>query len=394
MAAISARHLFTSDRVRRATTAFIGRERELKSLGTAPPRAHAVDGRVADSPFVSLRYHVDTWATDLDELVVDVQRDLAEVNEHRARVMQSLRRNEEMRRHVLNALHRYSVHDVVRCFHDGLALTGELGRIEEQAAGLKRRLDAVTAEQSTFRAVADVLRQVAASGGIAINERGSRLSQASRRIFQIVDEEHEATARAILDGPMQSLSDAAFAAELATHTVDTDPAAAAEHASRCRAASVEAARELDALVKRLRPVDQQRSLTDSLRRMLRESSAGPAAHVRVIGQERRLPALVEVTVFRIVEEAVDNAVRHGHSERIDVLLSFNNDRVVVVVKDDGDGFDVVATEARLGRTRGLGLIEMHERAALTGSRLEVRSLIGAGTEVRMMLAQRAGARAG
>jgi signal transduction histidine kinase len=48
----------------------------------------------------------------------------------------------------------------------------------------------------------------------------------------------------------------------------------------------------------------------------------------------------------------------------------------------------------LGRTRGLGLIEMHERAALAGTRLEVRSLIGAGTEVRMMLAQRAGARAG
>ena len=343
---------------------------------------------------MGLRYHVDTWATDLDELVVDVQRDLAEVNEHRARVMQNLRRNEEMRRHVLNALHRYSMRDVVRCFHDGLALTEELGRVEEQAAGLKRRLAAVTAEQTTFRAVAGVLRQVAASGGIAINERGSRLTQASRRIYQIVDEEHEATARAILDGPMQSLSDAAFAAELATHTLATDPAVAAEHAARCRAAAIEAARELDGLVRRLRPVDQKRSLTESLRSLLQESSAGRAAHVRVIGQERRLPALTEVTVFRIVEEAVDNAVRHGHSERIDVLLSFNNDRVVVVVKDDGDGFDVVATEARLGRTRGLGLIEMHERAALTGSRLEVRSLIGAGTEVRMMLAQRAGARAG
>src|SRR6202011_3064443 len=206
-----------------------------------------------------------------------------------------------MRRHVLNALHRYSVHDVVRCFHDGLALTGELGRIEEQAAGLKRRLDAVTAEQSTFRAVADALRQVAASGGIAINERGSLLTQASRRIYQIVDEEHEATARAILDGPMQSLSDAAFAAELATHTVDSDPEAAAEHASRCRAASIEAARELDGLVRRLRPVDQQRSLTDSLRTMLRESSAGPAAHVRVIGQERSLPPLVEGTAVPLAE---------------------------------------------------------------------------------------------
>ena len=50
--------------------------------------------------------------------------------------------------------------------------------------------------------------------------------------------------------------------------------------------------------------------------------------------------------------------------------------------DHGEGFDVGATEARLGRTRSLGLISMRERAENVGGTLEIRSALGAGTEVR------------
>jgi signal transduction histidine kinase len=60
--------------------------------------------------------------------------------------------------------------------------------------------------------------------------------------------------------------------------------------------------------------------------------------------------------------------------------------VTAVVKDDGDGFDVTATEARLGRSRALGLIEMRERVRLVGGRLELRSILGLGTEVRATVA--------
>ena len=59
--------------------------------------------------------------------------------------------------------------------------------------------------------------------------------------------------------------------------------------------------------------------------------------------------------------------------------------VVAVVKDDGDGFDVGATDARLGRTDGLGMIQMRERAALVGGRVQVRSGLGLGTEVRVTI---------
>ena len=74
---------------------------------------------------------------------------------------------------------------------------------------------------------------------------------------------------------------------------------------------------------------------------------------------------------------------HSHATRVDLIVSFHAGRLIVVVKDDGDGFDVVATEARLGRSRTVGLIEMRERARLVDGRLEIRSIPGIGTEVRL-----------
>ncbi len=356
----------------------------MRTPEAATQDARGIDARVADSPLVGLRYHVDAWAADLEVQVEQVQQRIATIAASRSTLIQALRDNEDMRRHVLRALHRYAAPDVVRCFHEGLALGAELARLDEEAAGFKRRLEAAASQRDTFRSIAATLRRLAASGTVAVNERSSRMSQASRQIFQIGDEEHEEMTRAILDGPMQRLTDAAFEAELAGQLVAGDSDAAVKHASRCRVATADAARRLDEIITRLRPVTGQRSLVHALRELL----AACPARVHVIGRERRLQAMQELTVFRIVEEAVDNAMRHGHSSRIDVILSFHHERVVLVIKDDGEGFDVPATEARLGRTRALGLIEMHERAALAGSRLEVRSLIGAGTEVRVMLAQR------
>lgn len=367
----------------------------MRPPGTASARVQAlVDARVAESPLVSLRYFVDTWATDLDELVPVMERELADADAARSALLQQLRNNEDVRHHVLNGLPRYAPQDVVRSLHDGLSLHAERGRLDEKAATARRRLEAASAERDLIRGLARTLREVASSGGLQVSERASRLSQASRQIFQIVDNEHEETARAILDGPMQRLSDAAFEAELAIRRLQEAPAEAREHARRCSEATAEAARGVERLIRRLRPISPEQSLADALRELLTDSPARETARLRIIGLARRFSPMLEVTVYRIVEEAVDNAIRHGHSSRVDVVLSFHRDRLGVVVKDDGEGFDVVATEARLGRTRGLGLISMHERAALAGSKLEVRSLIGEGTEVRLMLAQREAAARG
>ena len=89
-----------------------------------------------------------------------------------------------------------------------------------------------------------------------------------------------------------------------------------------------------------------------------------------------------VPILRIAQVAIRNAVDHANAEQIDVVLSITSRGTTLVVRDDGDGFDVVATETRLGKTGGLGILAMRERTELAGGTLDIRSAVDIGTEVR------------
>jgi two-component system sensor histidine kinase DegS len=357
----------------------------------APPQPRPLDARVAESPVVGLRFHIDSRIGDLDDLTAELERQLKETLTYRANVLVYLRHNEDVRRHALevmpslNRLSRKVGSDVAACFTDGLSLTAELGRAEEHVAGVQRRMHDVAAERATLRQTSELLWEVSAQGNIEVDLKASRYSQAARQIFQIVDDEHATMAKAILDGPMQRLADAVMEAELLGRALSRQPAMAKEAAKRCREATTEAAVGLSREINNLDPMDEQHGLVAALRQLLREQRPRHVARLRVLGIERRLDALTELTAYRVVEESVDNAITHGRAQTVDVVLSFPPARIVVVVKDDGDGFDVSATEARLGRTRALGLIQMRERVRLLDGRLEVRSIPGMGTEVRATL---------
>jgi signal transduction histidine kinase len=96
--------------------------------------------------------------------------------------------------------------------------------------------------------------------------------------------------------------------------------------------------------------------------------------------ERRLDGDTEKQLFRIVQEALHNALRHSQADRLAVELSMPDGKVVATVRDNGIGFDPEA--ARL-RSRRLGLTSMQERAEELGGRLEIRSSPGDGTEVEL-----------
>jgi signal transduction histidine kinase len=101
------------------------------------------------------------------------------------------------------------------------------------------------------------------------------------------------------------------------------------------------------------------------------------AHEREGGP--RLPAELEATIYRLVQEATNNAIKHADPGRISVTVSRNEASVEVIVADDGRGFDPAATE------RSFGLVGMEERVTLAGGKLEIESAPGRGTEVRAEL---------
>ena len=94
------------------------------------------------------------------------------------------------------------------------------------------------------------------------------------------------------------------------------------------------------------------------------------------GGGERLPAEIESTVYRLVQEALNNVVKHAAATRAEAVLERRGDTVEVTVRDDGQGFDPAAVSG------GFGLIGMRERVELTGGELHVDVAAGSGTTVR------------
>lgn len=112
-----------------------------------------------------------------------------------------------------------------------------------------------------------------------------------------------------------------------------------------------------------------------------------AVGIHVDGTPRRLDPEAELALYRIVEEALRNALQHADPSRVDVEATFTADRVTLCVCDDGRGLPTTSPPG-YAADGGLGIPGMHERAALVGARLTLSPGPTGGTRVRVELVRR------
>ncbi|HTC80362.1 MAG TPA: ATP-binding protein, partial [Acidimicrobiia bacterium] len=108
--------------------------------------------------------------------------------------------------------------------------------------------------------------------------------------------------------------------------------------------------------------------------------------VEVDADPCRLPAHVEVALYRIAQEALQNVMKHAQAERVTVRLSTAGGGVHLVVEDDGRGFRPTEASRNRNGDPSYGLVGMRERAELVGAYLQVTSRPGNGTRVQVELA--------
>jgi signal transduction histidine kinase len=106
-----------------------------------------------------------------------------------------------------------------------------------------------------------------------------------------------------------------------------------------------------------------------------EEQTGIDTHLESRLPEARLPSEIETVLYRVVQEALTNVVKHAHAEHVSVLLHAKAGRVAVVIEDDGRGF------ATGGEPAGIGLLGMRERVALVGGNVILESSAGVGTTI-------------
>jgi PAS domain S-box-containing protein len=156
---------------------------------------------------------------------------------------------------------------------------------------------------------------------------------------------------------------------------------AADNLEELRAMAREAIIDMRMLIFELHPpVLEEEGLVAALQARLAavEARAGLQSRVSMDGQSR-LPLSVETELFWIAVEALNNVVKHAHAQWVEVQLHFVDDKVCLIVRDDGVGFE----PAEAGQGGGVGLRGMEERARRVQGRLDVASTPGQGTTVRV-----------
>ena len=211
-----------------------------------------------------------------------------------------------------------------------------------------------------------------------LRERSTRQTDQIRALA--VDEERERLARELHDGVKQHLFSLSMTASALCARMEAGvDAELLEMAREVEKTSGTVQRTLTRLVADLRPTPlQEQGLAAALNdyTLLFGAREHILVYMDVQGNDALLPPSVAETLYRVAQEALHNVARHARATRVEVSLRCLPEQAILVVDDNGIGFDVDQVR------RGLGLGNMHDRMLLAGGRLWTDSAIGHGTCIR------------
>lgn len=224
---------------------------------------------------------------------------------------------------------------------------------------------------------------------MALDDAHRRLQALSKRVLSIQEEERRAISRELHDDVGQTLA----ALKIGLHRLGQS-GVGGELLGECVSAADEALEKLRQLAQQLRPPQlDQLGLPAAVTWLggVLQRASGVEIEVEAAGFTRRPAPSLEIACYRIAQEAMNNAVRHGKARSVNAMLEMDDSLLRLSVSDNGGGFDADVARQRALESGSLGIIGMEERAQLAGGRLRIRSTPGAGTTVTALfpLAERA-----
>lgn len=205
----------------------------------------------------------------------------------------------------------------------------------------------------------------------------------SRQIIRTVENERERLARDLHDDAGQYMAALKLGVATLQHSIGDARPELHQQIARLENLVDQTHLRVREVVTSLRPPDLvQNGLKDALGELIEKcGSRFPQVRIRFAaeGCPESLGAEIDLALYRICQESLCNAVRHGHAAHIQVDLHCGEDKVRLRVRDDGQGFDPKRTACPDEQFDGVGLVGMHERVAALGGRMAIESAPGKGT---------------
>ena len=260
-------------------------------------------------------------------------------------------------------------------------------QIKDRTIGVLEALNKVSSEgfnEDDLRLLSTLAAQAASAIENASLYRS--LSEERDKLIRVQEEARRALARDLHDRTLQSLSSISMGIDYVKQLLKHQPDTAADELSRLQELVRQASREARVLLFELRPIAlETQGLVGALETYVEQlgGEGPPLFHFQNDGFDQRLSPETEAAAFIVLQEAVNNARKHARADNIWLTLSPEEDCLLMIVEDDGCGFDLSTVEKNANRGRHLGLVSMQERADLIEARLDIESSPDQGTRIAL-----------
>lgn len=200
------------------------------------------------------------------------------------------------------------------------------------------------------------------------------------------EEERTRLARELHDDTIQAVIALKQRVQLAKKSIKDQPGR--QSLTELESLAEQTIENLRRLTRALRPIYlEDLGLVTALEMLARETSENNDLVVdfQKTGAERRLSRDVELSLYRIAQEALNNVIKHSKASHADLKIAFETDETIVGIMDNGSGFLVPNSPTEFAPNGHFGLLGVHERADLIGARLEIESSLGGGTKLTVRL---------
>ncbi len=294
--------------------------------------------------------------------------------------------------------HRFSEEDIKEAYEEASELKVRLTIMKEREQQMRTYRDSLERRirnlNNTIKKAENVMNQLGviesylSKGFGDIQETLEDLEKRKDfglKIIRAQEEERRRVAREIHDGPAQSLANMVLRTEYCEKLIDTGEKnnSLKEELSDLKEQVRTNLKDVRKIIFDLRPMTlDDLGLVPAIRRLIQdvEEEADIEGELKVFGEEFRLDRDLEIALFRTAQEALNNVKKHSRAKRFWVKTEFTYEKVQIVVRDDGIGFDMSNDEETLDGHH-FGLSNMKERVQSLGGEIIIQSRKREGTRV-------------
>jgi two-component system sensor histidine kinase DegS len=202
--------------------------------------------------------------------------------------------------------------------------------------------------------------------------------------LQFVERENKRLAREIHDGPIQQFAAALLSLEYLEGVIEKgDLAAVNVEMGRIKEQLQEAIADFRGFLVQLQPLGLEKGLGRAIRRLADNISErhGIEFQLELQQEEDNFPSVLRSNVFRIAQEAISNALRHGGAKHVHIKYFFTDRDLALSIEDDGCGFDLERGRSSATERGSFGLSNMSERIHFVNGTINIDSHVGKGTKI-------------